>query len=151
MEIKDYSMFGRSSKKKPRLDAITAFLGAGTQYHGQFNFQGVVRIDGGVFGDIISDGVLVLGEEGLVEGSIRVGELINSGRVIGDVTASRRVILNKSANLRGNITTPSVIIEEGAVLNGQLSMSQPEAVVLSAGPVPCALTADPASGVTETT
>ncbi|OLN24837.1 hypothetical protein DVDV_3863 [Desulfovibrio sp. DV] len=144
-------MFGRSAKKKPRLDAITAFLGAGTQYHGQFNFQGVVRIDGGVFGDIISDGVLVLGEEGLVEGSIQVGELITSGRIVGDVTASRRVILNKSANHRGNITSPSVVIEDGAVLNGQLRMSEPEAEVLEAGPVPCALPADAAPGVTETT
>ena len=144
-------MFGRSAKKKPRLDAITAFLGAGTQYHGQFNFQGVVRIDGGVFGDIISDGVLVLGEEGLVEGSIRVGELITSGRIVGDVTASRRVILNKSANHRGNITSPSVVIEDGAVLNGRLRMSEPEAEVLEAGPVPCALPADAAPGVTETT
>lgn len=144
-------MFGRSAKKKPRLDAITAFLGAGTQYHGQFNFQGVVRIDGGVFGDIISDGVLVLGEEGLVEGSIRVGELITSGRIVGDVTASRRVILNKSANLRGNIASPSVVIEDGAVLNGQLRMSETEAEVLEAGPVPCALPADAAPGVTETT
>ena len=144
-------MFGRSAKKKPRLDAITAFLGAGTQYHGQFNFQGVVRIDGGVFGDIISDGVLVLGEEGLVEGSIRVGELITSGRIVGDVTASRRVILNKSANLRGNIASPSVVIEDGAVLNGQLRMSEPEAEMLEAGPVPCALPADAAPGVTETT
>lgn len=144
-------MFGRSTKKKPRLDAITAFLGAGTQYHGQFNFQGVVRIDGGVFGDIISDGVLVLGEEGLVEGSIRVGELITSGRVVGDVTASRRVMLNKSANLRGNITSPSIIIEDGAVLNGQLRMSEPEAVVLETGPSPCALTAEVPPDLTETT
>ncbi|KHK01526.1 bactofilin family protein [Desulfovibrio sp. TomC] len=144
-------MFGRSAKKKPRLDAITAFLGSGTQYHGQFNFQGVVRIDGGVFGDIISDGVLILGEEGLVEGRIRVGELITSGRVIGDVTASRRVMLNKSANLRGNITSPSIVIEDGAVLNGQLRMSEPEAVVLEAGPAPCALTAEAATDVTETT
>ena len=144
-------MFGRSAKKKPRLDAITAFLGAGTQYHGQFNFQGVVRIDGGVFGDIISDGVLVLGEEGLVEGSIRVGELITSGRIVGDVTASRRVILNKSANYRGNITAPSVVIEDGAVLNGQLRMRVPEAEGHDAGPAPCALPADTAPGITETT
>ena len=96
-------MFGRNTKRKPRHDAITAFLGAGTQYHGQFRFQGVVRIDGGVIGDIISDGVLVLGEEGQVEGSISVGELIASGSVRGDVTASRRVILNKTAKLTGNI------------------------------------------------
>ena len=143
-------MFGRSSKKKPRLDAITAFLGAGTQYHGQFNFQGVVRIDGGVIGDIISDGVLVLGEEGLVEGSISVGELIASGRVVGDITASRRVILNKTARLRGNVLTPSVVIEDGAVLNGHLRMSEPEAVILATAEAPCALPGETADDATET-
>ena len=144
-------MFGFSSKKKPRLDAITAFLGAGTQYHGQFNFQGVVRIDGGVIGDIISDGVLVLGEEGLVEGSISVGELIASGSVRGDVTASRRVILNKTAKLNGNIQTPSVVIEDGAVLNGQLRMTEAQAVVLAEGVARCALPGETADDVTETT
>ncbi|MHC1789454.1 bactofilin family protein [Solidesulfovibrio sp.] len=146
-------MFGRSTKKKPRLDAITAFLGAGTQYHGQFNFQGVVRIDGGVIGDIISDGVLVLGQEGLVEGSVQVGELVASGRIVGDVVASRRVILNKSANVRGNLITPSVIIEDGAVINGQLRMTAPDTVIVAAGDPPCALAAAEAretDGVMET-
>lgn len=143
-------MFGRSSKKKPRLDAITAFLGAGTQYHGQFNFQGVVRIDGGVFGDIISDGVLVLGEEGLVEGSVQVGELIASGRIVGDIAASRRVILNKSAKLRGNLAAPSVIVEAGAVINGQLRMTESDAVIVAAGEAPCALSAAATDDVTQT-
>jgi len=132
-------MFGRSSKKKPRHDAISAFLGAGTQYHGQFNFQGVVRIDGGVIGDIISDGVLVLGEEGYVEGHIQVAELVASGQIVGDVEASQRAVLNKRSNLRGNLTTPAVIIEDGAVVNGIVRMSAPETVVLAAGVAPCAL------------
>ena len=143
-------MFGRSSKKKPRLDAITAFLGAGTQYHGQFNFQGVVRIDGSVFGDIISDGVLVLGEEGLVEGSVRVGELIASGRIVGDIIASRRVSLNKSARLRGNLVAPSVVVEDGAVINGQLRMTESDAVVMAAGEAPGARAAAGTADVTGT-
>lgn len=116
-------MFGRSAKKKPRHDAISAFLGAGTLYHGQFNFQGVVRIDGGVIGDIISDGVLVLGREGSVEGRIRVAELVAGGRIVGDVEASRRVVLHKTADLCGNLTSPVVAIEDGAVVNGLVRMA----------------------------
>jgi len=116
-------MFGRSSRKKAiRHDEITAFLGAGTQYNGQFDFQGTVRIDGGVNGDITSDGTLVLGEEGFVEGRIRVGTLISNGRILGDVEASIRVTLNKTSRMEGNICAPSVVIEEGAVINGQVSM-----------------------------
>ncbi|MHC1711073.1 MAG: polymer-forming cytoskeletal protein [Solidesulfovibrio sp.] len=134
-------MFGRSSKKKPRHDAISAFLGAGTQYHGQFNFQGVVRIDGGVIGDIISDGTLVLGEEGYVEGHIRVAELIASGRIVGDVEASQRIMLNKRSNICGNLRTPIMVIEDGAILNGVIRMTTPDQTSLSAGEVPCALAA----------
>ena len=133
-------MFGRSSKKQSRQDAITAFLGAGTRYHGQFNFQGIVRIDGGVIGDIISDGALVLGEEGYVEGRIKVAELITSGRIVGDVEASRRVTLHKRSNLCGNLTTPTVVIEDGAVVNGRIRMAAPENTVLVAD-APCALAA----------
>lgn len=134
-------MFGRSSKNRVRQDAISAFLGAGTLYHGQFNFQGVVRIDGGVIGDIISDGTLVLGEEGYVEGHIRVAELIASGRVLGDVEASRRVVLHKSSNLCGNLTSPVVIVEDGALLNGLVRMTSPDAVSVMPGETPCALAA----------
>ena len=136
-------MFGRSSKKKPCHDTITAFLGAGTQYHGQFNFQGVVRIDGGVIGDITSDGVLVLGEESYVEGHIRVAELVASGRIVGDVEASQRITLNNRSNIVGNLTTPTVVIEDGAIINGQVRMSRPEKIVVASGVPPCALTAVP--------
>lgn len=134
-------MFGRSSKNKTRHEAISAFLGAGTKYHGQFNFQGVVRIDGGVIGDIISDGALVLGEEGYVEGRIQVAELIASGRIVGDVEASRRVILHKSSNLCGNLTTPVMVIEDGAVVNGLVRMAVPENTALELGGAPCVLPA----------
>lgn len=143
-------MFGRLSRKKPRLDAITAFLGAGTAYHGQFNFQGVVRIDGEIFGDIISDGVLVLGEQGLVEGSVRVGELVAGGRIVGDVAASRRLVLNKSARVRGNLAAPSMVVEDGAVINGRICMTDPEAVEAAAAEAPCALAAAATDVVTET-
>jgi cytoskeletal protein CcmA (bactofilin family) len=134
-------MFGRSGKKKPPHDAITAFLGAGAEYRGQFNFQGTARIDGGVVGDIISDGTLVLGEDGRVEGTIRVAELITNGRIVGDVQASRRVVLSKHSNLHGNLLTPAVVIEDGAVLNGSVQMTLPEEPSLPQGAGPEALAA----------
>lgn len=126
-------MFGRSGKKNKHQDAITAFLGAGAEYRGQFHFQGIARIDGGVIGDIISEGTLVLGEDGRVEGRIRVAELITSGQIVGDVEATQRVVLSKSSNLRGNLLTPLVVIEDGAVLNGAVSMSLPDRPLLPQG------------------
>jgi len=134
-------MFGRSGKKKSDANAITAFLGVGAEYRGQFNFQGIARIDGGVIGDIISDGTLVLGEDGRVEGSIRVGELVTNGCIVGDVQASRRVVLSKRSNVRGNVLAPVVSIEEGAVINGLLSMPSPDGSSLPAAEARDALVA----------
>ncbi len=122
-------MFGRAKKKNsPKHDEITAFLGAGTHYNGQFNFQGIVRIDGGVNGDILSDGALVLGEEGKVEGDIKVGRLISNGRIIGNVEAAERVVLNKRSHLKGDLRSPVVVIEDGATFNGKVTMG-PDVVV----------------------
>ncbi|MGE4552444.1 MAG: polymer-forming cytoskeletal protein [Desulfovibrionaceae bacterium] len=104
-------------------DEINAFLGAGTNYQGKLHFQGSVRIDGNFSGEVESDGTLVVGKEANVEGTLRVGELVLSGKLTGEVVAGRKVVLHKSADLQGNLSTPVIVVEEGAVLDGQLTMS----------------------------
>ncbi len=103
-------------------DEINAFLGAGTNYQGKLHFQGAVRIDGNFHGEVVSDGTLVVGQEAVVEGQIRVGQLVLSGNIQGEVEAKNKVVLHKTANLQGNIRTPVLVVEEGAVLEGQLVM-----------------------------
>ncbi|WP_041720357.1 bactofilin family protein [Pseudodesulfovibrio piezophilus] len=103
-------------------DEINAFLGAGTNYQGKLHFQGAVRIDGNFRGEVVSDGTLVVGQEAVVEGLIRVGQLVLSGNIQGEVEAATKVVLHKTANLQGNIKTPVLVVEEGAVLEGQLDM-----------------------------
>ena len=103
-------------------DEINAFLGAGTNYQGKLHFQGAVRIDGNFQGEVVSDGTLVVGQEAVVEGQIKVGQLVLSGNIQGEVEAKSKVVLHKTANLQGNIRTPVLVVEEGAVLEGQLLM-----------------------------
>ena len=103
-------------------DEINAFLGAGTNYQGKLNFQGAVRIDGNFQGEVQSDGTLVVGQEAMVEGQVRVGQLVLSGKIRGEVEAKSKVVLHKTANLEGNIRTPVLVVEEGAILEGQLNM-----------------------------
>ena len=107
-------------------DEINAFLGAGTNYHGKLNFQGAVRIDGNFRGEVESEGTLVVGREAVVEGLIRVGQLILSGKIKGEVTAKGKVVLHKTADLHGDINTPVLVVEEGAVLEGNLNMGSSE-------------------------
>ncbi|QJB56272.1 polymer-forming cytoskeletal protein [Pseudodesulfovibrio sp. zrk46] len=108
-------------------DEINAFLGAGTNYQGKLHFQGAVRIDGNFQGEVVSDGTLVVGQEAVVEGQVRVGQLVLSGNIQGEVEAKNKVVLHKTANLQGNIRTPSLVVEEGAVLEGQLVMGSLDA------------------------
>ena len=107
-------------------DEINAFLGAGTNYHGKLHFQGAVRVDGHFQGEVMSDGTLVVGQEAVVEGQIKVGQLILSGNIRGEVEADIKVVLHKTANLQGNLSTPVLVVEEGAVLEGRLDMGHLE-------------------------
>ncbi|MGL1863087.1 MAG: polymer-forming cytoskeletal protein [Pseudodesulfovibrio sp.] len=109
-------------------DEINAFLGAGTNYQGKLHFQGAVRIDGNFQGEVVSDGTLVVGQEAVVEGQIKVGQLVLSGNIQGEVEAKNKVVLHKTAHLQGNIRTPVLVVEEGAVLEGQLVMGSLDAV-----------------------
>ena len=103
-------------------DEINAFLGAGTNYHGKLHFQGAVRIDGNFQGEVVSEGTLVIGQEAVVDGQVKVGQLVLSGKIKGEVEAKTKVVLHKTANLQGNIRTPVLVVEEGAVLEGELVM-----------------------------
>lgn len=103
-------------------DDISAFLGSGTIYNGQLSFVGSVRIDGQFTGEIKSEGTLILGQEAKVEGAINVSHLVLSGNLHGDVVVTGKTILHKTANLTGNLITRALIIEEGALLQGSISM-----------------------------
>ncbi|WP_035040604.1 polymer-forming cytoskeletal protein [Desulfovibrio sp. X2] len=110
-------------------DEINAFLGAGTAYQGKLHFQGSVRIDGVFHGEVTSDGTLVVGQEADVQGQIHVGQLVLSGRMTGEVHAREKVVLHKTANLQGSLYSPVLVIDEGAVVEGTITMhGEPEPV-----------------------
>ncbi|WP_461209657.1 bactofilin family protein [Desulfocurvus sp. DL9XJH121] len=103
-------------------DEINAFLGTGTTYQGKLDFQGSVRIDGKFKGEVTSKGTLVVGKDANVEGSVQVGQLIISGKLEGEVQALEKVVLHKTANILGRVNTPVLVMEEGAVLEGEITM-----------------------------
>lgn len=108
-------------------EEINAFLGAGTVYNGRLAFQGAVRIDGEFTGEVLSEGALIVGKDAIIEGTLDVGELILAGVFRGDVHAKKRVTIHKTGTLEGTIQTPALIVEEGAVIDGQTSMSKTDA------------------------
>lgn len=103
-------------------DEINAFLGSGTVYQGKLNFQGSVRIDGVFTGEVHSEGTLIIGKDARVEGQVRVGQLILSGNVHGEVVAAKKAVLHKTANFVGSLFAPLLMVEEGAKMEGQVCM-----------------------------
>lgn len=103
---------------------FNAVLDRGSEFEGKLTFEGTVRIDGKFKGEIISDATLVIGESGKVEADIKVGTVSISGEVKGNVTAKTKVEIHAPAVVHGNIQTPSLIIEEGVVFEGNCLMEK---------------------------
>lgn len=107
---------------------LTAFIDQGSSFEGKLSFKDTVRIDGHFTGEITSENTLIIGESGEIEASIRSKTVIISGAVSGDVVAGTKVVLHKSARMQGNVEAPSLMIEEGAAFNGQVSMPLPDSL-----------------------
>ena len=121
-----------------REGVVSGFVGAGTVVSGDAEFKGMLRIDGRFTGRVRSEkGSLIVSAGGVVEADIEVASAKINGTVIGDITATGRVEFGRSARVRGNIQTPALVIEEGAVFDGNCRMQtqpKPEAAgALNAG------------------
>jgi cytoskeletal protein CcmA (bactofilin family) len=101
---------------------LTAFIDQGSCFEGKLSFQDTVRIDGRFNGEISSENTLIVGESGEIEASVRSRNVIVSGRVVGNVYASHQLVLHKTAQLQGDVETSSLVVEEGAQLNGRIAM-----------------------------
>jgi len=107
----------------PEQSEITAFLGKGTEFKGVLSFEGTIRVDGKVEGEILSKDTLIAGDGASLQGEISVGTLISSGKIIGNINASQKVHLLAPGNIQGNIKTPKLIIEEGVSFDGKCEMA----------------------------
>jgi cytoskeletal protein CcmA (bactofilin family) len=103
-------------------DEIIAFLGKGTRFKGVVTYEGAVRIDGHIEGEIVSSGSLVIGETAEINAEISVGSLVCGGTITGNITATEKVQLLAPAVVTGSIKTPVLVIEAGVRFNGQCEM-----------------------------
>ena len=101
---------------------LSGFLDVGSHFEGELKFEQSFRVDGKVVGKVVSDGDLVVGERGEIDGEIRVGRLFVSGLVKGEVFASRRLSIHPHGRVEGTVHAKALIIEEGGVLEGRSSM-----------------------------
>ena len=104
--------------------ALTAFIDQGSEFSGKLSFRDTVRIDGCFEGEISSENTLIVGEPGRIQASIKSATVIVSGQVDGNIEASGQITLHKTAVVNGDVSTPRLVVEEGARLNGSVQMGK---------------------------
>jgi cytoskeletal protein CcmA (bactofilin family) len=105
-------------------EEIVAFLGKGTEFKGMITYDGTIRIDGKVEGEIITQGTLIVGESAVIQAEISAGSIICGGKITGNIQAHQKVHLLSKAVLSGSVTTPNLIIDEGVSFNGRCEMNK---------------------------
>jgi len=149
---KPYSYQGTSVEAKPATEAASAprgamtesetlardikegtlsgFVGGGTDVTGEANFKAMMRVDGHFSGRISSSsGTLIVGANGKVDANIEVAVAVIHGNINGDIIATQRLELGRAAKVHGNIQTPSLVIEQGAIFEGSCKMLQMQTAV----------------------
>ncbi len=101
---------------------VAAFIGHGVEFKGIITYQGNVRIDGLLDGEVHANGTLYLGEQAVLTGKITAQAVISKGHITGDITTQHKVQLLAPAVLDGSILTPSLFMEEGVTFNGTIEM-----------------------------
>jgi cytoskeletal protein CcmA (bactofilin family) len=129
----------------PRREAT--FVDQGAEFEGTLRLRESFRIDCEFRGEIFSEGTVTIGESAGIQADIQAREVVIAGAVVGNVKASRQLVLRSGARLHGDVETPCFELEKGAFFNGHTRMMRPE-LALRAAP---AATYPPPDGPTPPT
>ncbi len=112
----------KSEESFNNMGDINTIIGKGTSFEGNINVQNSVRVDGIFNGNIKSTESIVIGKDGEVNGEIEVKNAIVGGKVVGKLFASGKVTLENTSKIEGELKTTRLIIDEGALFNGNCQM-----------------------------
>jgi cytoskeletal protein CcmA (bactofilin family) len=121
-EGKEVAMVAASSVTEGAGD-ICAFVGKGVEFKGTISYSGTVKIDGYLDGEIHTDGVLLIGEDAVIQAKITAGTIVCKGKVTGDIVAKECVKLRAPAVMNGSVKSPVLSMEDGVLFNGALEMA----------------------------
>ena len=102
---------------------ISAFVGKGVEFKGTISYSGTVRIDGYLDGEIHTDGMLLVGEDAIIQAKITAGTIVSKGKITGEVVAKECIKLRAPAVMNGSVKTPVLSMEDGVLFNGALEMA----------------------------
>lgn len=104
---------------------VNTLVGRGSHFEGKMTFEGTVRVDGSFSGEIVADDpadTLIVGETAQLRAELEVPTVIIYGALYGNVRASNSVELHAPAHVIGNIISPALVVERGAIFDGNCRM-----------------------------
>lgn len=98
-------------------------IAAGTTVEGKIRTQGSVRVDGKIIGEISASESLAVGTSGEIEGNISAKNITIGGKIRGSVNIVEKAVLEGKSVVKGDLRAARLIIDEGAIFDGKVSMS----------------------------
>ncbi|MDP9077881.1 MAG: polymer-forming cytoskeletal protein [Bacteroidota bacterium] len=117
------ALFSKKEKVSLDLQSISTLISEGSIFDGNLKAPSFARIDGQITGDVMVDEGLILGEAGSIHGNVITKEMVVYGVVNGNIQTNSLEI-KASGKVTGEIRTQTLTVENGAVYNGSLSMTQ---------------------------
>ncbi len=105
-------------------DSVISIIGQGMQVVGDCTTDGTLRIEGTVEGTVKAGKAVVVGKDGLVDGHVETQDAVIGGRITGSLMAASRLELQATAVVDGEIRARRMQLEEGAILNGSVTMGE---------------------------
>ena len=117
-------MFTNTNEKMKKNDTATTIntIGSGTTINGDITSKSDIRIDGVLKGSVVTEGKVVLGEAGIIEGDVSCKDADIAGTIKAKISVSQLLSLKSSSKLQGDIVTNKLSIEPGASFTGSCSM-----------------------------
>src|SRR5882724_1163618 len=124
------AMFNKETGGRPEprpqtapVEAVLSIVSAGMKITGDVDTSGVLKVDGEINGSITGARQVLLGRGGTVRGNVSAGEVVVGGHVEGSISAGERLELQVTATITGDIETRSIVVLEGAQINGLVRMT----------------------------
>jgi cytoskeletal protein CcmA (bactofilin family) len=101
---------------------LNGFMDQGTEVIGELRFRETFRVDGRLKGKIVSEKTVIIGETAQVEADIDCGVVSIRGTVTGAIQGREKIELLAGSRVYGRLSSPRLVIEEGAFFQGECDM-----------------------------
>ena len=102
---------------------VNSLIGEGTRFRGDFDLEGLLRIDGDFEGSVRTKGRVLVGRGGRAACTINAGTVVIGGAFRGEIFAAEKVIILSTGLVIGKITTPRLVVEDGVLFSGTCSVA----------------------------